>query len=217
MTDRATDLQSAAATPAAVSPACTPSLRTSLRGRLRRGAGKALLRNGGWTLQGDLPSEPKFILVCAPHTSNWDFVVMLEIAFALDFEVHWVGKDSLFRPPFGKLARWGGGIPVVRGAGQNQSGQVAEAIRKADRMIVAIAPEGTRSKAGRWRTGFYHMAVQANVPIQLGFLDYTKKVGGFGPCIYPSGDLEADFAKIAAFYRDIQGKFPEQQGEITHT
>jgi 1-acyl-sn-glycerol-3-phosphate acyltransferase len=203
--------------PLGLSPACTPSLRTSLRGRLRRKVGETLLKSGGWRLQGELPNEPKFLLVCAPHTSNWDFVLMLEIAFARDFEVHWVGKDSLFRPPFGTLARLGGGIAVVRGASQNQSGQVAQAIRQAERMIVAIAPEGTRSKAGRWRTGFYHMAVQAGVPIQLGFLDYAKRVGGFGPCIYPSGDLDADFAKIEAFYRDIQGKFPDQQGAISHS
>lgn len=197
--------------------ACIPSLQHSLYGKVRRGVGNGLLRMLGWTQVGQMPNTPKFVLVCAPHTSNWDFVLMLLVAFAWDFEVHWVGKDTLFRPPFGWLARWLGGIAVVRGAKANQSGQVADFIRNSERVVVAIAPEGTRSKAGRWRSGFWHIAAQAGVPVQLGFLDYSKRVAGFGPCIATSGDINADFAQMAQFFAGIQGKFPDQQGEIALT
>lgn len=197
-----------------VSPACTPALRHSAWGKVRRALGRTMLRWGGWTVVGGLPNVPKFMLVCAPHTSNWDFFVMLQIAFAMDFEVSWVGKDSLFRPPFGAVARWLGGIPVVRGAKAGQSAQVAAFIQQSQRVIVAIAPEGTRSKAGRWRSGFWHMASQAGVPIQLASLDYAKRIGTFGPCMTTSGDLQADFARMVGFFQGVSGKYPDQQGEI---
>lgn len=185
--------------------------------------GRATLAALGWKLVGEAPRHPRVVLICAPHTSNWDFVLMLLISWAMDFGVHWIGKDSLFKPPFAGLMRALGGIAVQRGARSNQSGQVAERMKAATRadaarplaqIIVAIAPEGTRSRAPHWRSGFYHIASQADATIALGFLDYTLKVGGFGPELQPSGDLQADFAQIAAFYAGKRGRFADQQGPI---
>ncbi len=179
---------------------------------LLRWLGRSTLASLGWTTVGQVPGADRVVLICAPHTSNWDFVYLLLISWAQDFDVHWVGKDSLFKPPFGPLMRALGGISVSRGAKSNQSGQVAEKMLAAGRLIVAIAPEGTRSAAPHWRSGFYHMAVQGDAVIALGFLDYASKVGGFGPPLRPTGDMQADFAKIVEFYRGKVGKFPAQQG-----
>lgn len=188
-----------------------------------RWLGRAILGGLGWKLVGEVPRQPRVVLICAPHTSNWDFVLMLLISWEMDFDVHWIGKDSLFKPPFAGLMRALGGISVQRGARSNQSGQVAErmkavtdpaAKRPLPQIIVAIAPEGTRSKAPHWRSGFYHIATQADATIALGFLDYTDKIGGFGPALTPSGDMQADFAALAAFYQGKRGLFPEQQGPI---
>lgn len=181
---------------------------------LLRVVGKTTLSALGWKLEGLPPDADHVVLVCAPHTSNWDFVYMLLISWAQDWRVHWIGKDSLFKPPFGPLMRWLGGISVTRGKNANQTAQVAERIRKSAKIIVAIAPEGTRGKAGTWKTGFYHIAHQSGSVIALGFLDYKAKRGGFGPPVTPTGDIEADFAQMRAFYQDKTGKFPDQQGPI---
>ena len=193
---------------------CDPALHHSLHGKLRRAAGRAWLKQRGFTARGVLPDVPRCVLMCVPHTSNWDFTGMVALGGALDFYPAWVGKDTLFRPPFGAVSRWLGGIPVVRGAGQNQTAQVAEAIVRADRCVLAIAPEGTRKKASRWKSGFWHIAKHANVPISFGFLDYTHRIIGFGPLVYPGADFAADFAQIADFYAGFAGKFPSQQGAI---
>lgn len=181
---------------------------------LLRWLGRSTLSSLGWTLVGQIPNADRVVLICAPHTSNWDFIYLLLISWAQDFDVHWIGKDSLFKPPFGPLMRALGGISVSRGAKSNQSGQVAEKMLAAGKLIVAIAPEGTRGPAPHWRSGFYHIAAQGDAVIAIGFLDYPSKTAGFGPPLKPTGDLQADFATIAEFYRTKVGKFPAQQGPI---
>jgi 1-acyl-sn-glycerol-3-phosphate acyltransferase len=181
---------------------------------LLRAFGKTTLSALGWKMEGLPPDVDHVVLICAPHTSNWDFGYMLLISWAQDWRVHWVGKESLFKPPFGPFMRWMGGISVKRGQNANQTQQVAERIKSSKKIIVAIAPEGTRGVAGLWKTGFYHIAHQSGSVIALGFLDYPSKRGGFGPPLTPSGDIEADFDKIRAFYGDKTGKFPNQQGPI---
>lgn len=181
---------------------------------LLRWVGRSTLSTLGWKTVGQVPQDERVVLICAPHTSNWDFIYLLLISWAQDFDVSWVGKDTLFKPPFGPMMRALGGISVSRGAKSNQSGQVAEKMLAAGKLIVAIAPEGTRGSAPHWRSGFYHMAAQGDAVIALGFLDYASKVGGFGPPLKPTGDLQADFAKLAEFYQGKVGKFPSQQGPI---
>jgi len=175
---------------------------------------KTLLRLFGWRVAGPAPDLPKYVLVVAPHTSNWDFLVMLALAATLRLKVTWMGKHTLFRPPFGRIMRRLGGLPINRSARHNAVEQAIESFRTSDRLELAILPEGTRKRAPYWKSGFYHIARGANVPIALGFADYQRKVGGIGRVFMPSGDIEADMAIIRDFYTGIVGKRPEQFGEI---
>ncbi len=182
--------------------------------RLKRRIAQAWLRAHGWRAAGQVPDIPRMVLIAAPHTTNWDLAFMLAIAWDLGFEVKWIGKHTLFQGPMGPLMRWTGGLPIDRRKRANQVEQAAAAIRGADRILLAIAPEGTRSRVGHWKSGFYHIALAAKVPILCGYLDYGNKVGGLGPLIEPTGDIDADFAKLRAFYGPIQGKFPQNTGPI---
>ncbi len=170
---------------------------------------RAILWSRGWRLEGHLPTVPQYVLIAAPHTSNWDFVVMLIMAFAFRAKIFWMGKDSLFRGPFGRLFRWLGGISIDRTQPNGVVSQSIEAFRDNPTLVMAIPPEGTRSKARYWKTGFYHIAAGAGVPIALGFIDYRRRTGGFGPLITPTGGLEADMLKIRAFYAGVTGKNPD--------
>ena len=125
-----------------------------------------------------------------------------------------MGKHTLFKPPFGWFMRWMGGVAVDRRANHNVVDQMAKELRERESLILAVPAEGTRKYVDYWKSGFYYIAQQAGVPIILGFLDYEKKVGGFGPALMPSGDIRADMDKIREFYKDIKGKRPEYFGRI---
>ncbi len=170
-----------------------------------------------WRMEGELPDTPKFVLIAAPHTSNWDLPVMLSLAFAFRTGMFWMGKDTLFRRPFGAVMRWLGGIPIDRSKSHDVVQQSAEHFRKADSLVMVVPPEGTRQKVRYWKTGFYRIAERANVPIALGFLDYRRKVGGIGPVVVPTGDIEADMETIRAFYANVTGKYSDQsdQADVT--
>ncbi len=174
----------------------------------------AILRVLGWRVQVTWPSTNKYVLIGAPHTSNLDFVYMLLFKFAIGLDPHWVGKDSMFRWPLGGLWNKIGGIPVNRRSRNNFVDQMVEAFRQRDEMILVISPEGTRSKVGYWKSGFYYIALGAGVPIMLGFLDFGRKMGGIGPAIMPTGDIQADFTFIRNFYAGMKGRHPQRQGEI---
>ena len=173
-----------------------------------------LLKLIGWRLEGGFPNLPKYILVAAPHTTNWDFPIGLLLMWASGRRFHFLGKDALFRPPHGWLFRALGGIPVYRNRRSNFVGQIVEVIDNASDMIIVISPEGTRKKVPYWKTGFYYMALGAKVPIVTAYLDYEHKAVGLGPLIRPSGDIQADFAILRAFYGNIRGKYPQKQGPI---
>jgi 1-acyl-sn-glycerol-3-phosphate acyltransferase len=175
---------------------------------------KGLLKLFGWRAVGAAPDLPKYVLVVAPHTSNWDFLVMLALALALRIKVTWMGKHTLFRPPLGWLMRPLGGLPINRTANHNVVAQAVESFRTSDRLVLAILPEGTRKRTSYWKSGFYHIARGANVPIALGFADYKRKVGGIGRVFLPSGDIDADMTIIREFYSGIEGKRPDQFGPI---
>ena len=174
--------------------------------------GKAMMAASGWTASGPPPAEKRFVLLAAPHTSNWDLPVMLSITLSMGLKVHWMGKHTLFAPPFGGLMRWLGGLPIERHKNVGVVEAVAAQYRQAEELIIAIPPEATRSRVPYWRSGFYHIARAANVPIALGFLDYGKQVGGIGPLIRPSGDIRADMEKIRTFYEPMRGKYAENFG-----
>jgi len=181
----------------------TPVVRT-----LIRWISIFLLKISGWKTEGELPDIPKHILVAAPHTSNWDFPIMMLFAFKLRGKLYWMGKDALFKKPFGTFFRWLGGIPIDRSRSHNTVSQMADKFGEMERLILTIPPAGTRKRVSRRKSGFYHIAVSAGVPIVLGFIDYTRKTGGIGPTIDATGDVEDDMAVIRQFYADIEGKYP---------
>ena len=168
----------------------------------------AFLRATGWTLAGALPQDsPKCVLIAAPHTSNWDLPYTLMVAFALRLDIYWMGKQQLFRWPFGPLMRWLGGIAVNRAQSSNLVDASARAIRDADGpMSLVVPPEGTRSKTRQWKTGFYWIAHQAQVPIVMAYLDYPRKLSGLGPQFRPTGNIDADMLEIKAWYGQFKGK-----------
>lgn len=119
-----------------------------------------------------------------------------------------MGKDTIFSKPFGSLMKWFGGVPVDRSTSNNVVDQSIQMLKQHDNLVLTVPPSGTRSRVTHWKTGFYHIANGANVPIVLGFLDYRRRIGGLGPSIRTTGDIEADMAVISAFYADITGKYP---------
>ena len=149
------------------------------------------------------------MLIGAPHTSNLDFFLMLFLIGISGLKLNWLGKDSLFRKPIGGIMRKLGGIPVNRRASTRFVDQMVAAFNENDELALVIAPEGTRSKTHYWKTGFYYIAVGAGVPIVFAYVDATRKTTGIGPVFMPTGDLQADFAQIKAFYDDKVGIHPD--------
>jgi 1-acyl-sn-glycerol-3-phosphate acyltransferase len=164
----------------------------------------------GWHFAGEPPDVPQYVLIAAPHTSNLDFLAMLALDFAFQVGAVWMGKASLFRGPLGPIFRHLGGIPIDRNSRHNVVEQAVRAFQHSERMVLVIAPEGTRARTKRWKTGFYYIALGAGVPIVLGFMDYGRKTVGLGPTLMPSGDIEADMGIIRDFYKDKEGKHPDR-------
>lgn len=173
-----------------------------------------ILRLMGWRFQGELPLPAKCVLIGAPHTSNWDILYTFLLMGASRRRFRWVAKHTLFRGMGGVILKWLGGIPVRRDARHNFVDQMAEIFRKSERLVLAIVPEGTRSKAEYWKTGFYYIAREAGVPVLMGFVDFSRKITGIGPALIPSGDITADFDIIRAFYSGKTGRDPEKQGPV---
>ncbi|MBO6574722.1 MAG: dephospho-CoA kinase [Rhodothermales bacterium] len=176
---------------------------------LMRTFGRLVLGMLGFRFAGNFPPHRKFVLIGAPHTTNWDFVLGMALLFALGLRVNWIGKHTIFRWPFRRFMRWMGGVPVDRNEPGGIVEQAAAAIRTADRMIVGLSPEGTRKLTERWKTGFYRIAVSAEVPIVLGMIDFARRELRIETVFFPSGDLESDMALIQERYRGVEGKYPE--------
>jgi 1-acyl-sn-glycerol-3-phosphate acyltransferase len=185
----------------------TPVVNTLLRS-----LSVAFLKLTGWKVEGQLPEGcTKSVFIAAPHTSNWDLPYTLMVAFSLRLHIYWMGKEQIFRFPFRGLMMWLGGIPVHREKASNLVAASVEAIKAADGPLqLVVPPEGTRSKSRYWKTGFYYIAVGAQVPIVMAYMDYSRKVSGLGPVFQPTGDVEADMASIKAFYAPFKGKNADQ-------
>lgn len=176
---------------------------------MKKAISKLILRLMGWKVVGEIPKDmPKYIMVAAPHTSNWDFVIGSSFGYQLGIEAKFLGKSQLFKWPYGFLFRAMGGIPVDRTKHNSLVAFTVDLFNKCDELIIGLGPEGTRRRVERWKMGFYHIAVGANIPIVLAFMDYKRKEAGVGAIIHPSGDLEADMAKVEAFYQNITPKYP---------
>lgn len=179
-------------------------------GPVTRWLGRMVLQALGFRIEGTLPDLAKFVVIAAPHTSNWDFVIGMAARWVLSVDARWLGKDKLFWWPFGYFLQWLGGTPVDRSSSNGVVDQVVGWYRDREQLIVGLSPEGTRKKVDRWRTGFYHIARGAGVPILLAYFDYGKKTVGFGPLMNPTGNVEADMKEMIAFYRTKPGKYPDQ-------
>jgi len=173
-----------------------------------------LLRLGGWTPVGGVLDAPKAVLIAAPHTSNWDGVWALIYRVAVDLDVKFFVKKSLFWFPLSTLLRWLGGVELDRDRAVNAVQQAVDQFEHNESYYFGLAPEGSRSLKPGWKTGFYRIALGAGVPLYLGFLDYQNKRVGFGPRVDLTGDREADLAVIREFYEGIQGRRPEQTTPI---
>ena len=185
----------------------TPIVNTVLRA-----FSVTFLKLTGWKVEGGLPpGAEKSVLIAAPHTSNWDLPYTLMGAYCLHLTPYWMGKAQIFRPPFRGLMMWLGGIPVDRSKSNHLVAASVETLKTATGPLqLIVPPEGTRSKTRYWKTGFYHIAIGAQVPIVMGYMDYKRKVFGLGPVFVPTGDIEADMAAIQAFYAPFKGKNADQ-------
>jgi len=175
-----------------------------------RGLGRLVLRLGGWSVTGTIPSLSHAVIIVGPHTSNWDFVVGMAAMLALDLDLRFLGKHTIFRWPLGPIVRFLGGIPVDRT--RPQSGRVealATRFKTSDHLLLALSPEGTRKIVRRWHTGFHHIATAAGVPIIPAALDYGTHTIRFGRPYTPTPDLDHDLAELQAFFASVQGRRPQ--------
>ena len=163
-----------------------------------------LYRWKGWTITGEAPTARKFVITGAPHTTNWDFIFFVGTIHKLGLKPSFVGKLSLFRGPLKRFMYDMGGLPVDRSKRNNKYvEQTAAYFEQMDDLALVVAPEGTRGSDGTWRSGFYHIALKAGVPIVPAWVNHATMKGGIGPAIMPTGDYAADLAKIAAYYRSV--------------
>lgn len=168
------------------------------------------LKRLGWEKVGPLPAQTKYVLIVAPHTSNWDVFYGVMLAFALKLDARFMAKKELFRWPFGPIVEWLGGIAIDRSLSNHAVSRMIKEFNEHQNFILPIAPEGTRHKVTHWKSGFYHIATGTHVPIQLAFIDYGSKTGGAGPLMYPSGNIDHDMIIIRDFYLTIKGKHSDQ-------
>ena len=183
-------------------------------GMLKQWIGKAFLGAAGWKMDGGRPTLDRYVIIAAPHTSNWDLPFMLAMAFVYDIPVRWMGKHTLFKAPFGPLFERLGGIPIVRNRPGGIVAQMVEHFGESQSLVLMVPAEGTRAHVDYWKSGFYHIARAADVPVVLSYLDFGKKVGGIGPAVELTGDVRADMDKIRGFYAGKQGFRPEKVGVI---
>ncbi|HVA58314.1 MAG: 1-acyl-sn-glycerol-3-phosphate acyltransferase [Gemmatimonadaceae bacterium] len=180
-------------------------------GSISRALGRGVLGLLGWRIEGTLPNVAKAVVIVAPHTSNWDFVIGIAAKFALGLRAAWLGKNTLFRGPLGPVMRWLGGIPVDRSKPHDVVAQTVARFAGSERLVLGISPEGTRKAVARWRMGFYHIACGAAVPIVPVAFDWSRHALVIGPPLVPSDDPDADLAALAACFAPARGR----RGELT--
>lgn len=178
--------------------------------RFTQWLGKRIMRLIGWRLIGNLPDMPQFIMIAAPHTSYWDFWLVIAGMWAADLKWSLLVKHTAFRWPLGPIIRGWGAVPVDRNASGGVVRQAVDQFDDNEQFVLALAPEGTRKKVTRWKSGFYRIAVKANVPIVCGGMDYGTKRLVLGEPFWPTGDLEADLPQIQAFFADMKGYKPQK-------
>lgn len=188
---------------------CPEHLRTN-RSALTRWFGRTFYRSIGWTLEGKIADVERVLIIAAPHTSNWDFVYGITAVLGINARVRWLGKHTIFQFGLGIVMRWLGGIPVNRDKPDAVMGYVDAAVEKDKGVVIVVAPEGTRKKSKKWKTGFLRIAEKNNCKIQMGALDFPTKRIVLGDMFEPTGDNEADIAAIIKYYGQFKGRYPDQ-------
>ena len=178
--------------------------------KIVRGLVGSLFVLAGWRFDRKQPIARKYVMIVAPHTSNWDFFLMVVLGAGLARQVRFMGKHSLFNGWRGSLLRWLGGVAVERSSQHNFVSQMVSLFQETDDMVLIIAPEGTRGKVAAWKGGFYHIAAGAGIPVLAAQLDYAKKTTMIAPEYRLIGDYDFDLAQIQALYSDVTAKYPEQ-------
>ncbi len=178
--------------------------------KLSRAISRFILLVFGWQIVGHFPDIPKFVLIGAPHTSSWDFPLVMTVLFALGLRVAWMGKHTFINGRFGHIWRWMGGVPIDRRAASGVVEQMVDEFQRRPDFILGIAPEGTRDKVARWKTGFYHIAYQAGAPIVPFTMDYGRKIVNVCQPFIPTGNIEQDMPRLQAIYEGVKGKRPQQ-------
>lgn len=161
-----------------------------------------------------MPRARKFIVIGAPHTSNWDLILLLAAAYSLHLSVNWLGKDSLFRGVLGPLLRYLGGIPVDRSKNTDFVSRLVDDIHSRSHCAIVVSPEGTRTRTEFWKSGFYWLARGANIPIVCGYLDYRKKEAGMGCSFMPTQNVSDDMDRLRTFYADIAARRPGEKSPV---
>jgi 1-acyl-sn-glycerol-3-phosphate acyltransferase len=181
-------------------------------GRFAAAVGRFMMGIRGWRVEGAIPDVPRMVMIVAPHTSNWDFLTGLYVKLAMRMGARFIGKHTLFHGPMGVFMRWLGGVPVDRSAAAGFADETARVLKDAERMTLVIAPEGTRKRTDKWKSGFYRIAVAAGVPIVLAGFDYPRRVVFFGPTFWPTGDYEKDLRELQSHFRADMAVKPENYG-----
>ena len=176
------------------------------RNRFLEGLGRGVLRLGGWRMVGAFPDVPKAVLIAAPHSSNWDGIWGMAAKIAMGFQVRVLGKAQLFWWPLSPLLRKLGVVPVDRSSPQGTIEQAIAIIRDFDRIWFTLTPEGTRKRVDKWKTGFWKIARNANVPIVMGYFDYPDRIIGIDQVFHTSDNQQQDMVQIREFYRPWRGK-----------
>ena len=189
------------------SPASRTIFNTPVITPMLRAIARLMFRRLGWRIDGAIPLDlHQAVVIGAPHTSNWDLPYALMAAFSLDRKLHWLGKSQIFRFPFGGLMRWMGGIAVDRSRANNL---VEAAVRCFSEtrppLLLLVPPEGTRKEVERWKTGFYYIALGAEVPVVMAYMDHATRLCGVNRIFRPTGDLESDMTAIRAYYAPFRG------------
>lgn len=171
--------------------------------------GSAFLALGGWKIAGDWPSDPKVVIIAAPHTSNWDGIWMIAAAAKWRIRLRYMGKKSLTEGPFGGIVKWTGCIPIDRSKSHDVVMAMKDVFAAGPELILAVPPEGTRDPVQKWKSGFYHIAIGAGVPITFAVMDYRTKTVSLPATLWPSGNYVADLSVIQSFYSNATARYPE--------
>jgi len=176
--------------------------------------GRFLIKVFGWRVEGGVPANKHMLIIAAPHTSNWDALFLLGAAYSFGIKVNWLVKNSFFVPVLAQMITYFGGVPVDRSRATNMVSRLADQIRNSDGTNLVVPPAGTRSYTEYWKSGFYRIALEANIPGVCGYLDYDRKVAGLGLTFELSGEVKADMARIREFYEPLVGKYPDQKSRV---